>query len=626
MPFVSTDSAVYDATTNAYRFSIPENATGGSVIGQVRFAHEGFSMASYSTFGEFAAMFEIESDGTVRLAADVPLVKPGGAPRSDLSLQVSFFGVDADGTVVTARTAASQVTVTPVDHAPVITVASRLSDIDEHEDADTVVATFSATDRNGDAVTVELGGPQADLFAIEQRVGVYSIVLKHPERLDYESLGTDKTVKLTITASSQADGAARQTVREVISLPVNDVDEPVKFAREMFRMGVKENDAGAVLDRLEAHDPDEDPISFELTGDSADLFEVTADSRVRLKEGVSLNYEALAEGYVDIGVTATATHQFADGRSSTTSDTAVVRIDVHDMPEAPVVTVTMLQDVIVEHAAAGTPVARLAIEAHGEAVTVTLGGTHANLFRRDGDMIVIADSDGFDFETLKDGVDLKIVATTDGASLGGSVLPGMTAEAPVPARIGDDTLLTWFDADNASPNGGHITGFTVLTGYDEAVTSAHLADGDILIRASRVGRDDNGDKTEEIIEWGTAAHHLDGGNGNDQVNGGSGDDRLYGGDGNDGLYGASGDDRLYGGDGNDSLTGGDGRDVMTGGADRDRFYVSDTAASLDRADVITDFAKGEDKIYLGEERISGKLVKRTQVWIKRRDADGDRPD
>ena len=72
---------------------------------------------------------------------------------------------------------------------------------------------------------------------------------------------------------------------------------------------------------------------------------------------------------------------------------------------------------------------------------------------------------------------------------------------------------------------------------------------------------------------------------------------------------------VYGGDGNDQLSGGDGRDILTGGTGRDRFGASDTAASLDRADVITDFTQGEDKLYFGWRH---KLV-----WYRAIDTDGD---
>ena len=123
-------------------------------------------------------------------------------------------------------------------------------------------------------------------------------------------------------------------------------------------------------------------------------------------------------------------------------------------------------------------------------------------------------------------------------------------------RSSNDTLLTFFDAD---PQGdGRIIGFTILQNYIGTVMSTHLGLEDILIRTSRIGRDDDG-SSREILYGADGADHIDGGDRNDYLNG------------------YSGDDRLYGGDGNDHLSGDTGRDILTGGTGEDRFDVDDTA-------------------------------------------------
>lgn len=85
------------------------------------------------------------------------------------------------------------------------------------------------------------------------------------------------------------------------------------------------------------------------------------------------------------------------------------------------------------------------------------------------------------------------------------------------------------------------------------------------------------------------------------LSGGGGQDRLFGNSGADDLRGGQGADQLFGGDGADVLRGGAGRDVMTGGEDADIFIftaLSQTGASTDSADLITDFTLGEDRIDL----------------------------
>jgi uncharacterized membrane protein (UPF0127 family) len=87
---------------------------------------------------------------------------------------------------------------------------------------------------------------------------------------------------------------------------------------------------------------------------------------------------------------------------------------------------------------------------------------------------------------------------------------------------------------------------------------------------------------------------------NDLIAGNEGADTIAGGQGSDTIYGGLGDDLINGDRGQDLLIGGEGKDILTGGAGDDLFVLEKTAAasSLDRADIITDFGSGNDKIVL----------------------------
>ncbi|WP_339773221.1 calcium-binding protein [uncultured Pseudosulfitobacter sp.] len=119
-----------------------------------------------------------------------------------------------------------------------------------------------------------------------------------------------------------------------------------------------------------------------------------------------------------------------------------------------------------------------------------------------------------------------------------------------------------------------------------------------------------GDQGNDII-YGQADNDLIfGGEGNDYVNGGNANDRLYGDAGNDTLIGDNGNDKIWGGTGNDLISGGAGKDLidagdgddtidggwgddkMTGGTGSDIFVFDDRM----RADTITDFTDGEDRL------------------------------
>ncbi len=116
----------------------------------------------------------------------------------------------------------------------------------------------------------------------------------------------------------------------------------------------------------------------------------------------------------------------------------------------------------------------------------------------------------------------------------------------------------------------------------------------------------NGGAGADRLYGGAGADRLYGGVGDDTLKGGVGADRLYGGAdadtleggaGADRLYGGAGDDTLKGGIGADLLDGGAGADTLTGGEGKDWFTLYQGPLTTDSMlDVVTDFARGEDKI------------------------------
>ena len=105
----------------------------------------------------------------------------------------------------------------------------------------------------------------------------------------------------------------------------------------------------------------------------------------------------------------------------------------------------------------------------------------------------------------------------------------------------------------------------------------------------------------DVLMGNAAANTLLGGGGNDRLFGRLGADRLEGNAGNDLLDGGLGNDTLLGGFGSDTLIGGSGTDILTGGPGADVFVfrsLGDTSRDVSRADVITDFQRGLDRIDL----------------------------
>lgn len=93
-----------------------------------------------------------------------------------------------------------------------------------------------------------------------------------------------------------------------------------------------------------------------------------------------------------------------------------------------------------------------------------------------------------------------------------------------------------------------------------------------------------------------------GGAGNDKITGATLASILSGDAGNDSITGGDGKDTISGGDGDDVITGGLEADIITGGAGADKFVINaDVQSSAGvKADYITDFVGGTDKIMLAD--------------------------
>ena len=78
------------------------------------------------------------------------------------------------------------------------------------------------------------------------------------------------------------------------------------------------------------------------------------------------------------------------------------------------------------------------------------------------------------------------------------------------------------------------------------------------------------------------------------LNAGIGSD-FYGFKGNDQVITGDGNDKIFGGSGNDLLVGGSGLNKLVGGKGKDTFKLSNGEGF----DLIKDFKKSEDKIFIG---------------------------
>ncbi|MEQ9142836.1 MAG: hypothetical protein RLO08_00620, partial [Parvibaculaceae bacterium] len=363
---------------------------------------------------------------------------------------------------------------------------------------------------------------------------------------------------------------------------------------------VNENDAGAVVGTLSATDVDAGD-SHTYTVDD-DRFEVV-DGQLKLKDGVSLNYEA--EPSVDVAVTATDTGGAAYTETFTVS--------VADIAEAPVVlwnedfsglwngTTSDAGDTAWSASDAGADITgnhgvrygayefgRTTDDAwdstskvtwQSEAIDIS-GQSHLDLsfsLSETGDMEESgAWQDTFRAFAVIDGVRTELMAQEGDSGI---------ADVYSFQDIGQgSTLVIEFEAKTTDDSERFRLDDIKLVGHDGAGSPTELtviADpGDAmptLSNATYTADDDyeGSDGNDTIIYNGLDDDNkLDGEEGNDilvddntdgEIKGDDGDDTLYGRGGDDVLKGDKGNDTLYGGSGNDKLEGKDGDDILVGG-------------------------------------------------------------
>lgn len=183
-------------------------------------------------------------------------------------------------------------------------------------------------------------------------------------------------------------------------------------------------------------------------------------------------------------------------------------------------------------------------------------------------------------------------------------LTGSDVANMLDGAAGDD-LLNGGAGDDVLTGG---PGADILFGDEGSDTASYSdADGPVEVNLAirrGTGGEAAGDKLRTI-------ENVTGSVFGDTLIGDGGANQLDGGEGDDLLYGDGGKDVLIGGAGNDRLEGGAGRDVLTGGGGNDLFAfvsLSDSGNSAGKADVISDFTVGEDRIDVsGIDAITGEL-------------------
>ena len=246
--------------------------------------------------------------------------------------------------------------------------------VSETVPAGTVVATFSATDPEGNALTYSLTGTGSELMTVSE-TGEVTVT----GDLDFEA-------NSTLVVMLEISDGANITTEEITINVIND-DEPATIAATLSASSFAENAAvGVDIASVNANDPEGSVVTFTLSGTGSDNFSIDASGNITLASG--LDYE-----------TATSYELTVVADDGTYASTEVITISVADVNEAPTLSATVAFNAFLENTATGTTIATsAATDPEAGAISYSLSGTGSENFSISSDGTVTLVS-GLDYET-----------------------------------------------------------------------------------------------------------------------------------------------------------------------------------------------------------------------------------
>jgi hypothetical protein len=246
--------------------------------------------------------------------------------------------------------------------------------VSETVPAGTVVATFSATDPEGNALSYSLSGSGSDLMTVSE-TGEVTLT----GDLDFEA-------NSTLVVMLEISDGANITTEEITINVIND-DEPASIAATLNASSFAENAAvGVDIASVNASDPEGSAVTFTLSGTGSDNFSIDASGNITLASG--LDYE-----------TATSYELTVVADDGTYASTEVITISVADVNEAPTLSSTVAFNAFLENTATGTTIATSsATDPEAGAISYSLSGTGSENFSVSSDGTVTLAS-GLDYET-----------------------------------------------------------------------------------------------------------------------------------------------------------------------------------------------------------------------------------
>lgn len=255
-----------------YSVTVQENTTSSSLLTVSATDQDTADTLNFLLLGTGSELFSIHlTSGVVALttALDYEVTS-----LYSLTVHVS----DSNGGVATTSLT---VTVSDVNDSPQFLGAPYLASVSENLPTGSDVIKVAAIDADGDALSYSLSGTNSGHFQISSSTGL----VETAQELDYETVNS---YSLTVSVN---DGTVTISTNLIIS--VSNINDAPYIINLPANVSVSENDATAAVIDVNATDPDDNNVTFSLSGTGSDDFLInSATGRVTLNR--PLNYEIQA--------------------------------------------------------------------------------------------------------------------------------------------------------------------------------------------------------------------------------------------------------------------------------------------------------------------------------------------
>jgi len=399
------------------------------------------------------------------------------------------------------------------------------------------------------------------------------------------------TANLSVTATStESEGGATASTTSTLKVLVSNVEEaPTDLSLDAS--SVTENDAGAVIGNLSVTDADVGDTHTYSVSDSR--FEVVGN-QLKLKDGVSLDYET--EQTVDVTVTVTDSAGLTYNEDFTVNVSDVSEIETLFSEDFSGLSngaqsdngssAWAADDEQTEFGSSSVhgvdngsyEFSRTTDEEDDDESVAVWRSEQIDISGKTGLTLSFDLSESGDLEESGDWHDFfKAYAVVDGERTelmvqdGDSGLSGTQTFTFTNIPTGNFATIE-FEAKTTSTSESYFVDNISLVSNSSSTAmdlgTAGTPDGwtaEEVEYASSSGDDNDGSSSDDLMLGASGDNDLDGKDGDDELRGYAGEDDLKGGDGDDTLYGGADDDKLDGEDDNDFLDGGSGDDELKGG-------------------------------------------------------------